>query len=293
CGDLSGSLTWDPWGATARKLYPGEITPNYWGIVPRDATAFKWQTLVALGGSLDPEPTLYTAKKGNGYVFSQQYLVATPVFDGVFGGGDGPKCLSYATECRIVASGSGGRGRANIQLISGQWFVFISGYATNDDGILRNTADAINDLANFAGTNSVHSTLYNTALLMNDLGIAGSGRLVGHSLGAMDVLVLYKLGYGNEVVAYSVPSEVPTSAMLRRDSPLSGLRAAQRPVRTFNGINDPISNTFSSECGSDTHTCRVNAGVAESLCDTGGGFTSGDNPHSRTKYQICAGYPQW
>ncbi|MEO6758501.1 MAG: hypothetical protein ABIO24_03535, partial [Saprospiraceae bacterium] len=43
CGDLSATLTWDAWGAAARKVYPGEITPNYWGIVPRDATAFKWQ----------------------------------------------------------------------------------------------------------------------------------------------------------------------------------------------------------------------------------------------------------
>jgi hypothetical protein len=294
CSDLF--VYTNEWGPDARKVYPGEITPNYWGIVPIDDTTDRWQTLVAHKAELAGGATTVPTKKGNGYVFVQySYPAPRPVLDGVFGGGSGPQCIAGATRCFTVFDSDGSIGRSKIQLVNGEWFVTITGYMTTSDSVLRNTLDVESNLATLSGSGTVHDGLYQTIMAMNELGIAGSAHLIGHSLGAMDVVTLYSLGYGQSAVGYAVPFMTPYAAMLPQYSPINGLRPANRPIYSVSGMNDPITNMPSSPCGpaTNTHGCRVGWGVNDILIDTGGGFASLNNPHDRTQYQLLVGAAMW
>jgi hypothetical protein len=290
CNQLTWTYT--QWGAGARKVYPGEIRPSYWGIVPTDDSTLNWETTVRARKKLDLNAIAYA---GNGYVDSQFAFPETPrpVLDGVFGGGDGPNCL-HSEECIAVTVNAQWDSRVKIEKISGEWYVFISGYATNDDGLIQNTADVVSDLSVLAGIGSVHDTMWKTIWWMDQLGISNTAHLVGHSLGALDVVTLYNLGYGKSAVGYSVPYVTPISAMYPRDSDLSGLTAGNRPVTWYTGINDPISNSFGWwGCMDWMHNCRVRAGIPERTCDTGGGFWTLNNPHDRSKYEWCANDLPW
>jgi len=266
CSDLGWART--DWGANARKVYPGEITPDFWGIVPIDDSTDFWQTMVAWGRQLGRA----TDVPGNGYILSQ-IAVHVPKLDN-FWGGEGPACSASATHCELITN------RAKAQLVGGKWVVTISGYLSSSDNVLDNTSDIAADLAALAG----HTSSYNahvTAIMgwinyQTERDSSFRWTLQGHSLGAMDAVVLHHAGFGGDgTVAYSPPTVMPSEALIGD---------YESPIVAYVGAYDLLSNYVNGLCLTCRAAMHTSAGVAVVEIYTGLGSSADDNPHARERY---------
>jgi pimeloyl-ACP methyl ester carboxylesterase len=169
------------------------------------------------------------------------------------------------------------------QLTSDGWAITVTGYLTGNDSIFRNTSDALTDLGSLSGNGGSNPTVDAIQNWMIQTDVT-SPILMGHSLGAMDVTVLYQRGFGSKLVLFSAPWVLPAGSLLPSSSEIV---SGPRPVYVYSGTNDTISNMLPgfSGCGNYTDACRIGSGVNLIRVDTGGGFLSANNPHDRCLYQ--------
>ena len=291
-------------GLASKNVYVGEITPDFWGIVPMAPdllSARQYQILVPPGRQLQADKSGIgtTLRSGDAYWDKFPTMIAPPP---LMGGGQSPDCLDGYIECVSIAS------RARASLVEGpdgtlQWVITISGYMTADDPI-RNTIDAEADLYSLAHLSktpgayvSVNLTVSAVIQFLTDHQ-AYTAVIQGHSLGAMDALVLYQMGYGGSVIVYAPPYVLPDQVFLETTSPAVDGR---RPVLAYSGYWDSIANqAVLKTCGLTINACRIQLCSTTGRCsfyevDTGKSFITGNNPHDRCIYQRLAypGVPCW
>ena|GEM_PF-7096595 len=285
-------------GPNSRQVFPGEIYPDGWGLVPTDSRLFQsgdalttsaWQVLAPHGKKVSQGIPGADFSAGDGYWLAQPISVEGAVYDNsVFGGALGAQCWPGATVCDKSIP------RASISKVDGVWKVAISGYMTDNEGVLNNTIDYINDLAALSGYNSLNPTVY--AITQKLMSLDADSRnptkveFYGHSLGAADATVLYQLGYGNKAVGLATPLGLPYDAL--KSTNYGQYPSGQRPIAHYCGVSDPICNPLMDnaplawECTSGRlNQCRQAHGVSVTEINTGTGVLTLSNPHDRTKYE--------
>lgn len=292
-------------GWDSHEVFPGEITPEGWGLVPLSNRLFDpgdtgalldsgWQVLVPLGKrvSVNGIPGADYGK-GDAYWVAQPVNIPSAVYDNsTFGGAPGPGCWPGHSEC-WKPGGDGSRARAS--LVNGKWKITITGYMTDGMGPLRNTQDYVASLGTLAGLNSGNPTVQAVMQFLDERQIpADQVELYGHSLGALDATVLFQLGYGTAAVGLATPLGVPSSAL--KSTPVGPYSAADRSIRHYCGVNDPICNPYLHPdvpfgfwlCTGYLNRCRRDAGVDLVEINTGTGVLSNQNPHDRGLYEQLA-----
>ncbi len=296
-------------GPDMRDVFAGELTPDGWGIIPLvdDSPGGGFQVLV-------PPPFKLRQNlkdhKGNGFwVTYSPAIVDSPgaLSDNSIWGGYGPQCLEGAIQCYWTKDAAQNISRFRVNVMpSGDVYVTISGYmTTNRYGINQNTRDVILDLQ--ALDAAPGSVIYLNETLSEIIEILYTYdfnyglnwdrvHLEGHSLGALDAIVLYNLGIGADLLTFSPPAVTPVQAMIARHG----------PVRHLSGQNDPISENATlcgvpGVCFGSCTDCK-NKAVGFPLItkiDTGRGWINPLQPHDRCIYQCihygghgCVDWPQ-
>jgi hypothetical protein len=272
-------------GNGTREILPGEVTPDSYAMVPNWAPNFAqggvqanpWRAYVPAGHKVVANDQI--AGKGDVFWINVPPAGASiPVLGAtLFGGGfSGPQC--FGDECVSIND------RAMAQRLGSVWMITVTGYLTGNDSIFRNTSDALTDLSSLSGnatSNPTVEAIQNWMVQNNVLNPV----FLGHSLGAMDLAVLYQRGFGSQMILFSAPWVLPSGSLLASASEINP--GVPRPVLVYSGTNDTISNMLPvfSGCGNYTDACRRNIGVDLISVDTGGGFVTGNNPHDRCQYQ--------
>jgi hypothetical protein len=272
-------------GTGVREVFPGEVTPDSYAMVPNWPPDFAqlgthpnpWRAYVPAGHQVTSDQS---AAKGDMFWLRVPPAgTSIPILGAtLFGGGSGPKCLPNALRCEYVSD----RAKAQ-QLPDGTWAITITGYMTGVDTIFGNSRDAIMDLTSLSGiplSNATVDAIQNWMIYNN----VTNPILFGHSLGAMDATVLYQRGFGSQLVLFSAPWVLPPASLA--ESP-SNFSPGPRPVVVYSGQNDTISNMIPefSGCGFYTDACRLSLGINLVEVFTGGGFLSLQNPHDRCQYE--------
>lgn len=281
CG---GSLSAYWTGPAFRRMYWGEITPNYYGIAPSPANHNPTDSEVvhSLARFLPGQRSVVSASGSLGTGIQKgdaiREVVQSLEVNGmnIMGGGGGPKCGigEKSGGCYTISSRAKG-----YQFPDGHWEIMITGYLTGDS-LMQNTNDLYADLTNLAGNWSYRNpTVIAVENFLLSRGIWSTATIIGHSLGAADATVLYNRGFGYQVIGLSPPYKIPDGALLAQPG---------RPVNYYSGIYDIISNPA---CGLYTlNICRRNAGAPVWDASTGTGFLSFNNPHDRCKYFAFLGW---
>lgn len=281
CG---GSLSSYWTGPAFRRMYWGEITPNYYGIAPSPSTYYATDSEVvhSLARFLPGQRSVVSASGSLGTGIQQgdairevwQSLEVNGM--NIYGGGGGPRCGigERSGGCYTISSRAKG-----YQFPDGHWEVMITGYLTGDS-LWQNTVDYYTSLNNMAGNySSINATVI---AVQNFLAVDqrwATATIIGHSLGAADATVLYDRGYGYQVIGLSPPYHMPYGAMMTRNG---------RPAYYYSGVYDIISNPW---CGSTgLNQCRQAAGIPLWEVNTGNGFLTFNNPHDRRKYFDAIGW---
>jgi hypothetical protein len=106
-------------------------------------------------------------------------------------------------------------------------------------------------------------------------------RIEGHSLGAIDAVVLYQLGLGNELTTFALPYVVPTSAL-----------TTGRTGSAVHYMSDTDWIADGPAFATDTVDSRIASGANVVKINTGTGWFSGDSPHDRiVHFSSCACLP--
>ena len=247
----------DAWSASSLWPAQGGVQPN------------PWRAYVPAGHKVDLDTN---TQKGDLYWINVPPAgTSIPVLGAtLFGGGSGPVC--FGTDCYSITD------RAMAQMLpNGQWAIAITGYMTANESIFQNASDTLADLGSLAGNGASNPTVDAIQNWMVANGVRNP-ILFGHSLGAMDAVVLYQRGFGSEMVLFAPPWVLPFTSLLQ---------AGDRHVFIYSGVNDTISNMVPgfSGCAFYTDDCRTLNGVIVNRVDTGSGFLTLSNPHDRCKYQ--------
>jgi hypothetical protein len=282
-------------GPNFRRVNHGEITPDYFGMVPQDPASLadpkKWLYMALQSNQLfGPNGT---PPWGRGDAWIVDDLVSTTVVGGVsgingvaddsvnppqFGGGVGPHpaCPSGHT-CGPISGAP--RAYYDYYPPTGDVVVYITGMGTSGNS-LADAADyfAVHDL--LLGTRtSLSPTLAAITTFLGNLWHNNREEIIpptnmttmiyGHSLGSLDAAWLQQAGYADSIEAIGVPNVLAPAAMQARPGNTNGL------IDFYMGLNDTFTyqgTPLSGYCTATYNCTVVNTGATV--------FTA----HSRTNY---------